>query len=1039
MRVFLTPLLISVIPVFAAPNINLPINAQVPPVAIVNQSYDFSFSDSTYTSTVGPIKYTLHDSPLWLELDSLSRTFHGTPDTNSIGDGGVGSFVAQLEASDDTGSTTTPITFVVTTDPGPGLGIPVAAQIPAFGAFSSPDILLLTPGSSLFFTFSPNTFSKTSASTVYYAKCANNTPLPSWINFDPASLSFSGITPHETSPSQLPQAFDIQLTASDVTGFAQAIVSFQLVVESHLFAFGNKLHIINTTIGSTVDFEGLKDDLTLDGQAARASDLSQVIADGPSWLSLSNTTLQFSGTTPSDARDKNFSVTAVDIHGDSASTVVLVQVGSNSSSALIAAPSTLNATIGTDFRYLLNTITVSGQRANTTVDPGTASAWLQYNSSSLEIYGHVPSNLKPQVAQIAITATQGSRSESQIVNISVVCGGGQCPNASGPNATPVSTTNVNKEDASGHPAGERKSWIAAAVIVPLAVIAGLIVVLCCRRRRSRHVFFEFRSQKTEKGDISRPIKGKYDNLEVPKITQRESAEQKERPSRLSRISRISERWGPGVDKRNSAFRLSISTTGGRQGARLDTRRSYIRRADASGRRHTMAAPESSLTSEECSSEDTVIYHPRPLFSANQISPSKRFSIQNKRSSQLPFSIRPINGFGHGGNGPSQASSSNFLGSKGVGHGDGSESAGPFGWGEVRKSWRNRGNLSIRSWTTTQSPADSKDPVIVEEKERDQDQRNLASILSTFPRPSTAATLDRFAKTHTIHEASDSEEADDAFGDMKPSTPRGGSVSQLRKKGAVNNNVPLFNFHRNRLRHGNSPNALFAANIALPPMSCVLVNRNSPELVEHADNNLEPTTPRKQTDSHAYSQSSSLEPPSGHPSPARTSRSVGSLRRNRSHINYNFAIRALSPLRRSRSSYASTTGSSKFSDPVGVNPFARDGALLEDSDDDGNRVWRHGRIPNPLRTNNTGAPRTMDVGDGELIDSLRASGQYSAAERLSYMKAQIERDGGAGEAGVATQIEVRSARGKKLGLSHSGAGKSSIKGDLGDARDGSAFV
>ena len=88
----------------AAPSINLPINSQVPPVAIIDQAYKFVFSASTFTSTAGHIDYALGDCPPWLQLDGLSRTFYGTPNSSGILPGQVASFVVDLIATDGAGS-----------------------------------------------------------------------------------------------------------------------------------------------------------------------------------------------------------------------------------------------------------------------------------------------------------------------------------------------------------------------------------------------------------------------------------------------------------------------------------------------------------------------------------------------------------------------------------------------------------------------------------------------------------------------------------------------------------------------------------------------------------------------------------------------------------------------------------------------------------------------------------------------------------------------------------------------------------------------
>ncbi|KAM0797426.1 hypothetical protein BDR22DRAFT_810466, partial [Usnea florida] len=452
--------------VCATPSINLPINAQVPPVARANQAYSFVFSDSTFSWAGNSIDYSLTNSPGWLRLDSSSRIFSGTPASAD-----AGSFTVGLVATDETGSSSTSVTFVVSTDPGPGLGTSLAEQLPAFGPVPSPDSLSLLPSSALSLSFSPNTFTNTNAKTVYYAICANNTPLPSWINFNPSSLTFSGTTPPSTSPWEYPQTFQIQLIASDVIGFAEAVASFQLVIESHVLSFENALHIINITNGLPVTFSNLQHDLTLDGKPANSSDIRQVVASVPHWMSFNSSTLTLSGTPPADTISQNFTVTANDIYGDTASTVVLIHNTDSLTSSFKEPFGAVNATIGTDFRYDLNSKLVVNSTTKIAVDLGTASAWLSFNSNSLELQGYVPTNSKPQPMQVTVIASQGTQKQSQNLTIDIQSG-----RPSGTQTTSDAKSSVTKP---------RKRWIAAAVIVPMSLTLGFLLLLCFSLKRRR--------------------------------------------------------------------------------------------------------------------------------------------------------------------------------------------------------------------------------------------------------------------------------------------------------------------------------------------------------------------------------------------------------------------------------------------------------------------------------------------------------------------------------------------------------------------------
>ena len=915
------------------------------------------------------------------------------PTFDGIEPEGIVSFVAALVASDDSGTTSSSVTFVVVADAGPGLGTPLNTQLSAFGALSSPDTLVFTPGANLSISIAEDTFTNTNATTLYYAKCTNNTPLPSWLNFDPKTLSFSGTSPQETSPSQLPQAFNIELIASNVAGFAQAVTSFQVVVESHLLTFGNKSKLINTTSGSAIHYGGLGSDLTIDGRQVGPSDIVTVTADAPSWLSLSNTTLTITGNVPSDAVSQIFSVNATDRFGDSVSATVWIQVDGNLASPLISPIPTLNATVGADFVYPLNISTVSAHYVYLTIDSLSRSAWARVNSSSLEIYGHVPSDLRPQTAQFNLTAYEGGQSQSQIINIDIKCGTQNCPFMSTYSGIPEPTATVSTGAAASSKATDHHSWIAAAVLAPLAVIASLFALMCChwRRRKRQKAYLSPSSRHSETSFVSRPPIENKNSLDLQKAAIRISYIERERnPYRASKAPGIPDWWGATRSHdRNSGFRLSQNTENDRrQHSRPDSWQNYIRNLDVAKRRDSNAASKFDLSEKE--SHDKLDGKTRNLLLENtellRHTPSSRMRREvsrRKRASKTPFSIRPTSGLGHGRRDPGRTSFSDRLGSRGVGHGDSSALAGPFGWGEVRKSWR---NLSRLSWTSTQSPANSNDPINVEDPEAESDRKTMASMLSLFPRPSTAVMMDTFTQSDVIIETSDDEDVK-LIWQVKPTLSKNRLRTTLEGKGTIDAG-PLSTFHRRRLRQGTSTNGLFSANLSSSRKSSM---HNGPMSSEH-----------------------------GMTGEDQVSDPAAALNRGSCRVGGGSTKQALSSFRESR------------------NSSAPNSAVLETSDEEAKRTWRHSAHPNPLRTNELDGSYVTEVSDAELIESLQATGQFSAAERLRYLRRQMDerRDDKPEDD---TQVEFRSVKGKRLGLKQGGLASVSMRGDLGDIGGNSAFV
>ena len=1047
--------------IHATPNISLPINAQVPPVARPDQAYNFVFSDSSFSWAGNSIDYSLTNSPGWLQLDSSSRAFSGTPRADD-----AGSFAIGLVATDDTGSSLMSVTFVVSPDPGPGLGTSVAEQLPAFGPVPSPDSLSLAPSSALSLSFSPDTFTNTNANTVYYAICANNTPLPSWVSFHPNSLTFSGTTPASTSPWEIPQTFWIQLIASNVIGFAEAVASFQLVIESHVLTFGSSFYVINITNGSLVNFPSLQHDLSLDGQPANSSQIRRVVASTPSWMSFNSSTLALAGTPPANAASQNFTVTASDIYGDTTSTVILIQSTNNLTSFFIKPFAIVNATIGAKFTYNLNSKLVPDSTAEVAVDLGAASVWLNFNSSSLELQGYIPTDLKPQSIQVMVTATQGSQSQSQpltidIQNASVSSARTTDSHSISPKATSGSTVGGNQNaDATGSASRPKRRWIAAAVIAPIFVALGSVLLLCFCLRRRRRRKAEKDSSLSPRWKISRPIQEKdTPTPEVRAETLGVLAINEERAS--SRASRAP--WldflgfeTSGRSNRGSKSRLSIADIGSAgHSTGLDSGGFPF-----PGRVRDKTMPEVSLIPEKrtlrkaAETSHGVKAPPsavQRLSVIMDLSPAKRYSKHRQRGSNLSydtssvFSKQRLSGIGHGRNTLSQSSSNLRLSRRGVGHGNGLAS-GPPGFGIVRNSWR---NLSRSTWASTDG---SSNPGL----ERD-------ATTGKFPsssRPPTSNTFGKRSQSHVIHETSDDE------GSRKPTlrpvlSPTQGRIrrksgSPSRLKSNLLKADPLQSFHKRRLQQRSSRNPLFSAGPSSSRISSIHGSKTAALQIplSHSgstgDNTVpeRPFTPQREDNQHSYSESSSLEPPM-RPSPLRTFSSTTSPRRQKSYIKYQLNARALSPPNFSHpsrmnsrgSSWVSTSSDSKFdsaaSEAPPFNGFGND--LREETDENGDKRWLRGH-PNPLGTHR------LDVTDQELIDRLRVSGHVSAAQRLSYwMRAQT--DGkpdcdaeGGDEAG---QVKIGSTKGKRLrqktGLRQGDPGNMSMKGDIGNTTAGGAFI
>lgn len=976
--------------VTAAPSIVFPVNSQVPPVARVSKAFQFTFAQSTFSSGAASINYALTGAPGWLQLDSASRSMHGTP-----GPQDAGPVVFNLVASDDTGSSDMPVTLLISSDPGPALGKPVADQLSTFGALSHPGGLVLPYSSPIALSFSPSTFTNTNQNTVYYALCANNTPLPSWINFDSNSLSFSGTTPQPTSPVELSQVYDIHFTASDVVGFAGAIVSFQLVVENHIFVFSSGINQLDVTPELLVNYSGLQTSLTLDHGPVQSADLGQIEANTPSWMSLDKHTLVLSGIPPAEVSPLNFTILATDKYGDQASTTIsLVTSGNASGSLLPNQLSPVNATIGSTFVYSLAGAIGSDMSAQLSVDLSDA-PWLTYEPTREILQGNVPSSLKPGQVLLNVNTTNDTDSLSATLTVNIVQAGINVqsqttggPSATANNGSPTGTGGTHTAASSwSDDERQRKGWIAAAVVLPLLTTLAFLGLVCwCQRRRraSRQGYM-----KPTKAQISRPRPLSWIRRVsiLPPLTgarKRESqepwtiAEQRKsrprdsrptselgtilhekrastKPPKLSFLRLSHPRWsGLGVPQETIAAMEYTEPGPVYQLASEDQERL------SQGAKSTSRKRRSSRMSEEVSIFDDAALQ---RCSAKR----KRQSTTSMSSAGAPFGHR-ISGFGHGHNGLSQGSSlARGRSVVGFGHGSG----GPPGHGMIRYSWRSE-------WLSTTGSSSSR-------YLGSEHSQNLPSNVH-WPRPPTSTTLNPFSQPQTIREASSDDD----------------HTHQATIRRVLSTSEDPWparqNYVERRARNRHRDNALFAAKASsrttsqhLPSYSFLttsLLNNN---------NNKENTAP-----SLTRSRSSSLSL-----SPLKASPIHRHPRRSNLLTS---TIRVLSP-RRFRSN--TSLQSSRFGDAESSNPPSPspDLDLREEVDEQGRKRWRHVEYPNPLGSNSIGdeggmATATGGRERGEDVEALFRAGEGSKAVRLSQLGEG--REGG----GVQRRAVLGSGRAKR---------------------------
>lgn len=470
--------------VAAAPQLAFPVNSQVPPVAYVSQPYSFTFSNSTFISSSPQISYMIADGPPWLDLDSASRELSGTPDH---GDVGAATFL--LVASDATGLSSTSVTLVVYESPALSLDAPILPQLEQAGLTSSPKSLLAHPQQPFAVSIHKNTFSGTSSDTRYYAVSVDNTPLPPWVQFNESQLSLSGTTPALVSALAGPQTYGLRLIASNVAGFAETAVEFNIVVSFHVLGFSTASQNISISPGLPFESLSFRSLLTLDGESVADNQIASVDADSPSWVNLDKKKLSLSGTSDR-SQDATVTISVTDIYGDVAHATVSLQSAGTSNISL-GTIATVNITAGEYFSYTLVTPPFS-LSVRAIADLGNASSWLNFNARDWTLSGQVPLDESIRTLNIPITFKNATSTVFGAVTLIVR----QSPQTTGATSAvmtktqtlpPAATSSVPavRSDNQNKNSKHILHIVLAVIFSVLGVCLLLILSMCCLRRRRR--------------------------------------------------------------------------------------------------------------------------------------------------------------------------------------------------------------------------------------------------------------------------------------------------------------------------------------------------------------------------------------------------------------------------------------------------------------------------------------------------------------------------------------------------------------------------
>lgn len=337
--------------------------------------------------------------PSWLGFDPETGLFAGTP-----GNGDVGSFVVRVAATDDFGATATQ-DFI----------LDVANVNDAPVAMTAIDGQLALEDAPFDFQLPADVFADVDAGDAlsYSATLDDGSPLPAWLAFDPATVTFSG-TPANGDVGVM----SLKVTATDLAG-ASASEAFRLTIANVNDApilvapWGNRVAIEDSAFAFTVPAEAFADVDQGDSLI-----FSATLADGlplPAWLVFDPAALTFSGTPANDdVGSLDVTVTATDQAGLSASSMfalaianvndvpTLVRVVADQSALEDAAFSfTVPADAFTDADFIHgDNLSYSATMAEGSALP----SWLSFDAMT-QTFSGMPANADVGTVQVKVTAT----------------------------------------------------------------------------------------------------------------------------------------------------------------------------------------------------------------------------------------------------------------------------------------------------------------------------------------------------------------------------------------------------------------------------------------------------------------------------------------------------------------------------------------------------------------------------------------------------------------------------------------------------------
>ncbi|SPC60727.1 related to AXL2 - required for axial pattern of budding [Ustilago sp. UG-2017b] len=498
-----------------AVRVQRPIGTQLPTIARFGQPYSWAFAPNTFVDSelTAPLSYNATGLPPWASFDPSSRSISGTPPPPSSDSAPINNNVTFTAENPETGSTASKQYQLVSMGgTGPVVNKPLAEQLPNVTTLGARSVLLsgaqlLPLGWSFSLGFAGDTFTSDSHRVYLSAALEDGSSLPNWMHLD-QTVTLWGLAPTDVRTAG--SFYTVVVTASDVAGYAGVNSSVQMVVSGAPLIQAAPFPTLNATAGQP--FQALLPlDRILDSRGQPVNTSQLLVAANTSsvgtWLSFDESSRTFLGTPPFELTADQILPFTVPITLTNASNRDVVPVPVSASLAVV--PSSFSVSLlpevqavpGNMFQIELGQYIRMGQSSpSITLDPPSASEWIQFDPTTMILSGNSPKKGAERVQVQLSLESSGQGSYRSLSTRSFVVtplssatsptplpapGRGSSPHSNISSASASSTAGFASADApSGSGAGGLSSKAKFALAASLGGAGGLIMLIllmvCCR-------------------------------------------------------------------------------------------------------------------------------------------------------------------------------------------------------------------------------------------------------------------------------------------------------------------------------------------------------------------------------------------------------------------------------------------------------------------------------------------------------------------------------------------------------------------------------